>query len=69
MYGCRISIFPFYLMLIQEKAKRLHKDLKKRHSEESEGAPFNVSCGWFHWFKARANLYNVKVARQQVQIW
>ena len=56
-------------MLIQEKAKRLHKDLKKRHSEESEGAPFNVSCGWFHWFKARANLYNVKVARQQVQIW
>ena len=56
-------------MLIQEKAKRLHKDLKKRHSEESEGAPFNVSCGRFHWFKARANLYNVKVARQQVQIW
>ena len=50
-----------YLMF-QEKAKRLYKDLKKRHSEESEGAPFNVSCGWFHWFKARANLYNVKVS-------
>ena len=54
-------LVPIYLMF-QEKAKRLYKDLKKRHSEESEGAPFNVSCGWFHWFKARANLYNVKVS-------
>ena len=54
-------LVPIYLMF-QEKAKSLYKDLKKRHSEESEGAPFNVSCGWFHWFKARANLYNVKVS-------
>ena len=43
-------LVPIYLMF-QEKAKSLYKDLKKRHSEESEGAPFNVSCGWFHWFK------------------
>ena len=34
----------------------------KKPGEESEGAPFNVSCGWFHWFKARANLYNGKVS-------
>jgi len=54
-------LVPIYLMF-QEKAKSLYKDLKKRHSEESEGAPFNVSCGWFHWFKARANLYNGKVS-------
>ena len=54
-------LVPIYLMF-QEKAKSLYKDLKKRHSEESEGAPFNVSCGWFHWFKARANVYNGKVS-------
>ena len=55
-------LVPFYLMLIQEKAKSRYKDLKKRHSEESESAPCNVSCAWFHRFKARANLYNVKVS-------
>ena len=49
-------------MLIQEEAKNLYKDLKKKHSEESEGTTFNASCGWFHWFKARVNLHNVKVS-------
>ncbi|XP_069397046.1 tigger transposable element-derived protein 1-like [Delphinus delphis] len=47
------------LMPIQEKVKSLHEDLKKKHSEESEGASFNASHGWFHRFKARANLHNV----------
>ena len=50
------------LMLIQEKTKSLYNDLKKKHSEESEGASFNASHGWFHRFKARANLHNVKVS-------
>ena len=49
-------------MLIQEKAKSLYEDLKKKHSEESEGTSFNASHGWFHWFKASANLRNIKVS-------
>ena len=48
------------LMLIQEKAKSLYEDLKKIHGEESEVAYFNASHGCFHWFKARANLHNIK---------
>ena len=32
------------LMLIQEKAKSLYENLKKKH-EESEGISFNVSHG------------------------
>ncbi|TEA38794.1 hypothetical protein DBR06_SOUSAS610161, partial [Sousa chinensis] len=47
---------PLSLMLIQEKAKTLYEDSKKKHSEESEGALFNA--GWFHRFQARANLQN-----------
>ncbi|XP_065756244.1 tigger transposable element-derived protein 1-like [Phocoena phocoena] len=54
------------LMLIQEKAKRIYEDLKNKHSEESEGTSFNASHGWFHWFKARANLHNVKVSGEAV---
>ena len=54
------------LMLIQEKAKSLYEDLKNKHSEESEGASFNASHGLFHWFKARANLHNVKVSGEAV---
>jgi len=49
------------LMLIQEKAKSLYKDLKKKHSEESEGTSFNTICGRFHRSKARTSLYNVNV--------
>ena len=49
-------------MLIKQKAKRFYEDLKKKHGEESEGASFNANHGWFHWFKARANLYNIKVS-------
>ena len=55
-------------MLIQEKAKIFYEDLKKKHGKELEGASFNASHGWFHRFKARANIRNVKVARQRVQI-
>ncbi|TEA35137.1 hypothetical protein DBR06_SOUSAS49310001, partial [Sousa chinensis] len=46
------------LMLIQEKAKRLYEDLKKKHGKQSEGTSFHASHGWFHRFKARANLHN-----------
>ena len=49
-------------MLFQEKAKSLYEDLKKKHIEESEGASFNASHGWFHRFKARANIHNIKVS-------
>ena len=52
------------LMLIQEEAKSLYEDLKKKHGEESEGASFNASHGWFHQFKARANLHNIKVSSE-----
>ncbi|TEA10026.1 hypothetical protein DBR06_SOUSAS62510005, partial [Sousa chinensis] len=46
------------LMLIQEKAKSLYEDLKKKNGKESEGTSFNASHGCFHRFKARANLHN-----------
>ena len=35
------------IMLIQEKAKSLYEDLKKKHSEESEGTSFNASMAGF----------------------
>ncbi|XP_069901617.1 tigger transposable element-derived protein 1-like [Globicephala melas] len=57
-HQCRV---PLSLMLIQEKAKSLYEDLKKKHGEESEGASFNASHGWFHGFMARANIHNIKV--------
>ena len=53
---------PLSLMLIQEKAKRFYEDLKKKHGEESEGTSFSVSHDWFHQFKARTNLHNIKVS-------
>ena len=31
---------------------------------QNERAPFNVSLGWFHRFKARASLHNVKGSRE-----
>ena len=49
-------------MLIQEEAKSLCEDLKKKHGQESEGASVNASHGWFLWFKARASLHKVKVS-------
>lgn len=51
---------------MQEKAKTLYEDLKQKHSEESEDASLNASHGWFHQFKARANLHNVKVSDEAV---
>ena len=45
---------PLSLILIQEKAKNVYEDLKKKHGKESEGASFNASHGWFQRFKARA---------------
>ena len=53
---------PLSLMLIQEKAKSLYEDLKKKYGEESEAASFSASHGWFHRFKASANLHNLKVS-------
>ena len=54
---------PLSLMLIQEKTKILYEVLKKKYHEKSEGASFNASHGWFHRFKTRANIHNVKVVR------
>ena len=56
------------LMLIQEKAKSLYKNLKKKHGEESEGTSFKASHRWFHRFKARANLHNVKVSGKAARV-
>ena len=39
---------PLSLMLMQEKAKSLYEDLKKKHSKESEGSSFNASHLVFH---------------------
>ena len=49
-------------MLIQEKAKRLYEDLKKKHGEESAGTSFNASHGWFYRSKTIANQNDVKVS-------
>ncbi|XP_069901967.1 putative CENPB DNA-binding domain-containing protein 1 [Globicephala melas] len=54
------SRVPLSLRLIQENTKSLYENLKKNHSKESVGASFNASHGWFHQFKARANIHNVK---------
>ena len=54
-------------MLIQEKAKSLYDDLKKKHGKESEGASFNVIHGWLHQFESLPSQH--KSARQGVQIW
>ena len=40
--------------------------MKNKHGKESEGTSFNASHGWFHWFKARDNLHNVKVTDKAV---
>ncbi|KAB0364251.1 hypothetical protein FD754_008407 [Muntiacus muntjak] len=49
------------LVLIQEKAKSLYEDLKEKHGKDSESTFFNANHNWFHWFKAGANVHNVKV--------
>ena len=56
---------PFSLMLIEEKVENFYEDLKK-HNEESEGISFNVSLGWFHQFRAKARLHNMKISGQVV---
>ena len=35
---------------------------RRRNTVKNQGTSFNVSHGWFHQFKARANLHNVKVS-------
>ncbi|XP_068205598.1 tigger transposable element-derived protein 1-like [Palaemon carinicauda] len=52
---------PVSFMVIQEKAKRLFKALKKERGEESESEEFSASRSWFMRFKARANYHNLKV--------
>nr|XP_006138987.1 tigger transposable element-derived protein 1-like [Pelodiscus sinensis] len=54
---------PVSVMLIQEKALSLYKDLKKNLGENARDVePFVASRGWFNRFKARANLHNIKVS-------
>jgi len=57
---------PLSLILIQKKAKSLYEDLKKKHGNDSEGANFNASHGWFHWFKTRTKLHNINVSVKAV---
>nr|XP_057927184.1 uncharacterized protein LOC131128399 isoform X3 [Doryrhamphus excisus] len=47
---------PLSLMLIQEKARSLLKDLKMKAGEDADDDTFAASSGWFHRFKKRANL-------------
>ena len=57
---------PTQLNADSRENKSLYEDLKKKHGEESEGPSFNASHGWFHWFKARANLHSIKVNGEAV---
>ncbi|XP_068238407.1 tigger transposable element-derived protein 1-like [Palaemon carinicauda] len=49
------------LMLIQEKARSLYKDVKAKAGGEAAGESFVASHGWFNRFKMRANLHNVGI--------
>ena len=40
----------------------------KKHSEESKGTSFNDNYSLFHWFKARANLHDVKVSGEAASV-
>ncbi|XP_019335264.1 tigger transposable element-derived protein 1-like [Alligator mississippiensis] len=53
---------PVSLGIIQEKARSPYDDLKKQHGESSNTEPFTASKVWFMYFKARANLHNIKVS-------
>ena len=44
--------------------KESYDDMKKKDSEEPEGASFNAIHDWFHWLEVRAKLHSVKVGRQ-----
>lgn len=52
---------PVSLMLIQEKAKSLFEKLKAEKGPESQSEEFAASRGWFHRFRSRADLHNIKV--------
>ncbi|XP_061435172.1 tigger transposable element-derived protein 1-like [Lethenteron reissneri] len=55
---------PMSLMMIQEKAKSLFRDLKKEHGEISTMPNFSASRGWFDRFKRRCNLHNLKMTSE-----
>ena len=40
--------------------------MKKKHGNDSEGANFNASHGWFHWLKTRTKLHNINVSVKAV---
>lgn len=52
---------PLSLSIIQEKAKKIHKELTCNMGESSNSETFNASWGWFRRFKIRAKLHNIKV--------
>ena len=47
------------LMLIQEKAKGIFDDLKKKAGESAAEETFAASHGWFNHFKKHADLHNI----------
>ena len=55
---------PISLMVIQEKARLLYQTLKEQRGDElaDEEETFTASKGWFHRFKSRANLTNIKLS-------
>uniref|UniRef100_S4R489 HTH CENPB-type domain-containing protein n=1 Tax=Petromyzon marinus TaxID=7757 RepID=S4R489_PETMA len=55
---------PMSLMMIQEKAKSLFRELKKEHGEISTMPNFSASRGWFDRFKRRCNLHNLKMTSE-----
>lgn len=58
MEDCFQKCKPQSLMMIQEKALSLFKDIK---ADSDEDVTFNASHGWLSRFKVRNNLHNVKV--------
>ncbi|KAG6925079.1 tigger transposable element derived 1 [Chelydra serpentina] len=61
---------PMSLSLIQEKAKSLYDDLKKRDGESStvKKETFKASRGWFHRFQKHANLHNVNLTGEAASV-
>ncbi|XP_044522957.1 tigger transposable element-derived protein 1-like [Gracilinanus agilis] len=47
---------PVNTVLIQEKAKSLFEDLKRKHGDSAQTETFGASNGWFARFKARHNV-------------
>lgn len=60
---------PLSFLIIQKKARTLHKDLQEISGISSAENTFKASAGWFERFKKRTSLHNIKITvRQEVRI-